>query len=102
MIQTRKLDWGGMEGTGVLRLGSKKIMWGSLTINSVASDSDKTATVTFPEAFASAPTVVATVASWVSSPTIFINNANTTSASIGVKHRQGTTLNVSVRWIAIG
>lgn len=102
VIQARKLDWGGMEGAGVLRLGNKKIMWGLLTVNSVASSSDKTATVTFPEAFASAPTVVATVASWISSPTIFINSANTTSASIGVKHIQGTTLNVAVRWIAIG
>lgn len=101
-VGPQNIDFEAMSSTQVIRFGNKKIMWGLLTFNSVASGSDKTATITFPEAFKSTPSIVATVSAWISSPVTFTSSVNNTSATIGVKHSQGTTLNVPVRWVAIG
>lgn len=97
-----KIDFASLEDTGVIRLGDTKIMFGSITIPSVTSGNDKVATVTFPETFNEFPTVVATVAVWVASPFVFTESIQKTSVKIGVKHEQGTTLNVPVKWVAIG
>jgi hypothetical protein len=101
-IGAKNIDFTSLEDTGVIRLGDTKIMFGSITIPSVASDNDKLATVTFPETFNESPTVVATVATWIASPVVFTDSVQKTSVRIGVKHSQGTTRDVLVKWVAIG
>lgn len=101
-VQSSKIDFASLEDTGVIRLGDTKIMFGSITIPSVASDNDKLATVTFPETFNESPTVVATVATWIASPVVFTDSVQKTSVRIGVKHSQGATRDVPVKWVAIG
>lgn len=101
-IGAQNIDFASLEDTGVIRLGDTKIMFGSITIPSVASDNDKLATVTFPETFNESPTVVATVATWIASPVVFTDSVQKTSVRIGVKHSQGATRDVLVKWVAIG
>lgn len=101
-VQSSKIDFASLEDTGVIRLGDTKIMFGSITIPSVASDKDKLVTVTFPETFNESPTVVATVATWIASPVVFTDSVQKTSVRIGVKHSQGATRDVLVKWVAIG
>ena len=101
-VQSSKIDFASLEDTGVIRLGDTKIMFGSITIPSVASDKDKLVTVTFPETFNESPTVVATVATWIASPVAFTDSVQKTSVRIGVKHSQGATRDVLVKWVAIG
>lgn len=101
-IGAKNIDFASLEDTGVIRLGDTKIMFGSITIPSVPSDNDKLATVTFPETFNESPTVVATVATWIASPVVFTDSVQKTSVRIGVKHSQGATRDVLVKWVAIG
>lgn len=86
----------------VIVLGSRKIMWGSSTINNVPSGSDTQTTIIFPQVFGAAPKVVATVASWVGVPTVLVSNVALSNCKVVVQHQQGSAQNITINWIAIG
>ena len=92
----------GLGGSGVMRFGTKKIMWGSGTVTSVATNTDKSVVVNFPEAFNSVPSVTATVSGWVALKMCVTNATNTSRTNVVINHTQGSTINVPFNWIAIG
>lgn len=93
---------GNYGSVNVLRLGNKKIMWGSDTVSSVANNTDKAKTVQFPESFNSVPSVTVTVSSWLALRMCITNSTTTSQTSVIVNHSQGSTINVPFNWIAIG
>ena len=96
-----KIDFTTFTGNGIVRLGTKKIMWGVKTINA-SSGTDTTATVAFDESFNSTPSVVATCGTWVGQPKVFVYNISTSQFKVGINHSQGSTVSCDIQWMAIG
>lgn len=90
----------------VLRLGSRKIMWGSATINAVPTGTDKSLDVTFPEAFSIVPKVLVSVAGWygIAFAQVDTSSGATTASKfkLVVRHDFGKNLDIKVDYIAIG
>ena len=93
-----------MTDTHVIRIGDKKIMWGSGTKTNVPSGSDVKVTVTFPEEFDNIPIIIPVISSWVGRPFAFVNgeSVTTTKADILLRHEQGSNQTINYMWIAIG
>ena len=89
----------------VIRLGSRKIMFGQATASNIPSGTEKLVNVTYPEIFSNTPTVIASVASWVGKAAVeaWADTASPTRTfSFVVRHEHGNNQSVKVNWIAIG
>lgn len=93
-----------MTTTNVIRIGDKKIMWGSGKKTNVPSGNDTQVTVTFPEEFDNMPIIIPVISSWVGRPYAFVkgDSVTTTKADILLRHEHGATQTISYMWIAIG
>ena len=99
-----KIDFTTMTTTNVIRIGDKKIMWGSGTRTSVPSGNDVKVTVTFPEEFDNMPIIIPVISSWVGKPYAFVSgdSVTTTTAGILLRHEHGSNQTINYMWIAIG
>lgn len=91
----------------VLRIGNRKIMWGSVTVNAVPTGTDKSQDVTFPESFASLPKVIVSPSGWygiVWAETDSVNSGALTTSKfkLVVRHDFGSNLDIKVDYVAIG
>ncbi len=90
----------------VMRLGNRKVMWGTTTVNAVESYNDKTQDVSFPENFATVPIVLVSVAGWygIVYAQVDTSGGATTVSKFKLVVRQdfGITLDIKVNYIAIG
>ena len=93
-----------MTTTRVIRIGDKKIMWGSGTRTNVPSGSDVQVNVTFPEEFDNMPIIIPVISSWIGRPLAFVSgdSVTTAKADILLRHEQGSTQTINYMWIAIG
>lgn len=99
-----KIDFTTMTTTHVIRIGDKKIMWGSGTKTNVPSGSDIKVTVTFPEEFDNMPIIIPVISTWVGRPFAFVSGTSvtTTKADILLRHEHGSNQTIDYMWIAIG
>ena len=103
-VKSNSIDWATMTDTHVIRIGDKKIMWGSGTRANVPSGSDIKVTVTFPEEFDNMPIIIPVISTWVGRPYAFVSGTSvtTTKADILLRHEHGSTQTIDYMWIAIG
>lgn len=93
----------------VIRLGGRKIMWGSGIVKNVKTDTDAVVKVNFPEAFANVPRVIVSINGWYGIAFVQVANEDsgdrattTTSFAAVVRHGFGSNLNINFNYVAIG
>ena len=103
-VKSNSIDWATMTDTHVIRIGDKKIMWGSGTKTNVPSGSDIKVTVTFPEEFDNMPIIIPVISTWVGRPFACVSgdSVTTTKADILLRQEHGSNQTINYMWIAIG
>lgn len=102
-ITASMIDWSTFGNqTSYFDIGNIRVAFGSATLTDIASGAESQKSVSFGVSFRTAPIVTFTVASWV--PVVFqvVSSASSSSFNAVVKHNFGSTLNISINWIAIG
>ena len=98
------IDFTTMTTTHVIRIGDKKIMWGSGTTPSVAGNTDTPIDITFPEEFDNVPVVFPVVAGWPVEPFAFVRGDKTTKTGTTLifRHKTNSRQELPYYWFAIG
>ena len=102
-ITSSMIDWSTFGNqTSYFDIGNIRVAFGSATLTGIASGAESQKSVSFGVSFNSAPIVTFTVASWV--PVVFqvVSSVSTSSFNAVVKHNFGSTLDITINWIAIG
>ena len=88
--------------TSYFDIGNIRVSFGSTILTGIASGAESQKSVSFGVQFNSAPIVTFTVASWV--PVVFqvVSSVSSSSFNAVVKHNFGSTLDITINWIAIG
>ena len=99
-----KIDFTTMTTTHVIRIGDKKIMWGSGTTPSVAGNTDVPIDITFPEEFDNVPVVFPVVAGWPVEPFAWVRGDKTTKTGTTLlfRHKTNSRQELPYYWFAIG
>ena len=102
-VTSSMIDWSSFGNqTSYFDIGNIRVAFGSAILTGVASGAESQKSVSFGAPFNSAPIVTFTVASWV--PVVFqvVSSVSTSSFNAIVKHNFGSTLDITINWIAIG
>ena len=102
-ITASMIDWSTFGNqTSYFDIGNIRVAFGSTILTGIASGAESQKSVSFGVPFNSAPIVTFTVASWV--PVVFqvVSSASSSSFNAVVKHNFGSTLDITINWIAIG
>ena len=102
-ITSSMIDWSTFgDQTSYFDIGNIRVAFGSATLTGIASGAETPKSVSFGTPFGAAPVVTFTVASWV--PVVFqvVSGASSSNFNALVKHNFGSTLDITINWIAIG
>ena len=102
-IKSSMIDWSTFGNqTSYFDIGNIRVAFGSAILTGVASGAETPKSVSFGVSFGAAPVVTFTVASWV--PVVFqvVSGASSSNFNALVKHNFGSTLDITINWIAIG
>ena len=102
-ITASMIDWSTFGNqTSYFDIGNIRVVFGSAILTGIASGAESPKSVSFGASFSTAPIVTFTVASWV--PVVFqvVSSTSTSSFKALVKHNFGSTLDITINWIAIG
>lgn len=102
-ITSSMIDWSTFGNqTSYFDIGNIRVSFGSTKLIGIASGAETQKSVSFGVPFNSAPIVTFTVASWV--PVVFqvVSSVSSSSFNAVVKHNFGSTLDITINWIAIG
>ena len=81
-----------MTDTHVIRIGDKKIMWGSGTASNISGNTDASINITFPEEFDSIPEVFPVITGWPVQPFAWVRGDKTTTsgATLLLRHQSSS------------
>lgn len=102
-VTSSMIDWSTFGNqTSYFDIGNIRVSFGSTILTGIASGAESQKSVSFGVPFNSAPIVTFTVASWV--PVVFqvVSSVSPSSFNAVVKHNFGSTLDITINWIAIG
>ena len=102
-IKASMIDWSTFGNqTSYFDIGNIRVSFGSTILTGIASGAESQKSVSFGVSFNSAPIVTFTVASWI--PVVFqvVSSVSSSSFNAVVKHNFGSTLDITINWIAIG
>lgn len=93
-----------MTDTHVIRIGDKKIMWGSGTASNISGNTDASINITFPEEFDSIPEVFPVITGWPVQPFAWVRGDKTTTsgATLLLRHQSSSPQTLPYSWFAIG
>ena len=102
-VTSSMIDWSTFGNqTSYFDIGNIRVAFGSEVLTGIASGAETQKSVSFGVSFSSAPIVTFTVASWVPVVSQVVSSVSSSSFNAVVKHNFGSTLNITINWIAIG
>ena len=103
-VKANSIDWATMTDTHVIRIGDKKIMWGSGTASNISGNTDASINITFPEEFDSIPEVFPVITGWPVQPFAWVRGDKTTTsgATLLLRHQSSSPQTLPYSYFAIG